>query len=224
MMRSTLITLAAYALVWSAGTMAAASSAAPSDSSPPVDASGPSQLIETAATAMLKELDANRSDFRKDPSKIHALVDRILLPHFDTDYSARLVLGRHWSMASEDQRKRFVQSFYKSLLNNYGDALLDFTGDRLKVFPYTGDANATNATVRTQVRKDDGSRVAVNYSVHHTDQGWKAWDVVVEGISYVKSFRDDFGAEIDQQGLDAVIQRLERGEKPAAIKPTTSTH
>jgi phospholipid transport system substrate-binding protein len=143
------------------------------------------------------------------------------LPHFDTEYSARLVLARHWNTASADQRTRFVNAFYKSLLSNYGDALVDFTSDRLKVFPYTGDANAQYATVRTEVRRDDGSQVAVNYSLRRTDQGWKAWDVIIEGISYVKSFRDDFGSEIDDKGLDEVIARLEAGDKPAAIKGTS---
>jgi phospholipid transport system substrate-binding protein len=95
---------------------------------------------------------------------------------------------------------------------------VDFTGDRLKVLPYTGDPAAQNATVRTQIRKDDGSLVAVNYTLHHTNAGWKAWDLAVEGISYVKSFRDDFSAQIDQQGLDAVIAKLEAGEKPSGIK------
>ena len=170
----------------------------------------PGQLIDTAAQAMLRDLDAHRAEYRKDPAKINALVDRILLPHFDTDYSARLVLGRHWNTATPEQRQRFVSGFYHSLLNNYGTALLDFTGDRLKVFPYKGEPGATNATVRTQVRKDDGSTVAVNYSLHHTDKGWMAWDVIIEGISYVKSFRDDFGAEIEQKGVDALIERLEK--------------
>jgi phospholipid transport system substrate-binding protein len=183
-----------------------------------VDTSNPSALIQTAASAMLKDLDAHRADYKKDPNKVHQLVDQILLPHFDTEYSARLVLGRHWNAATADQRTRFINAFYKSLLSNYGDALVDFTSDRLKVFPYTGDPNAQYATVRTQVRKDDGSQVSVNYSLHKTDQGWKAWDVIIEGISYVKSFRDDFGAEIDQKGLDEVIARLEAGDKPAAIK------
>jgi phospholipid transport system substrate-binding protein len=183
-----------------------------------VDASGPGQLIQTAASTMLNDLDAHRADYRANPPKVHTLVDQVLLPHFDTEYSARLVLGHHWTAASEDQRQRFIKAFYKSLLDNYGDALVDFTADKLKVFPYTGDANATNATVRTQVRKSDGSQVAVNYSLRRTDQGWKAWDVVIEGISYVKSFRDDFSAEIDQKGLDEVIGRLEAGDKPSAIK------
>jgi len=197
---------------------APATAGAAGDPAASVDASGPGQLVQTAASAMLKDLDAHRSDYRANPGKVHELVDQVLLPHFDTEYSARLVLGKHWTTASETQRQRFIKAFYKSLLNNYGDALVDFTADKLKVFPYTGDANAPFATVRTQVRKSDGSQVTVNYSLRRGDQGWKAWDVIIEGISYVKSFRDDFSSEIDQKGLDEVIARLEAGETPGAIK------
>lgn len=178
-----------------------------------VDATDPGTLIQSAAQAMLKELDAHRDEYRHDPAKINAMVDRILLPHFDTDYSARLVLGRHWNTATPAQRQRFVDAFYHSLLDNYGTALLDFTSDRLKVLPYKGDAAATNATVRTQVRKNDGTVVAVNYSLHRTAKGWMAWDVVIEGISYVKSFRDDFSSEIEAKGVDALIDRLEKQQK-----------
>jgi phospholipid transport system substrate-binding protein len=186
-----------------------------------VDASDPGRLIQTAAAAMLKLLDANRAEYQKDPQKVYHLVDEVLLPHFDVTYAAKLVLGRHWPMATEEQRKRFVDAFYKSLLMNYGDSLADFTGDKLKVFPYTGNASAPTATIRTQVRKHDGTIASVNYSLHHTDMGWEVWDVVIEGISYVESFRDDYGEQIDQQGLDAVIHRLESGDVPAAIKSTT---
>jgi phospholipid transport system substrate-binding protein len=84
------------------------------------------------------------------------------------------------------------------------------------VLPFRGDEKADRATVRTEVKRSDGTRVPVNYSMRKTEQGWKAWDVTIEGISYVKNFRDDFGAEIDQKGLDAVIRRLEtEGVKPA---------
>ncbi len=68
--------------------------------------------------------------------------------------------------------------------------------------------------MRTEVKRSNGTRVPVNYSLRKTPEGWKAWDVVIEGISYVKSFRNDFGAEIDQRGLDAVIERMEKGGKP----------
>ena len=190
--------LVALALQLSAAASAHAGppAAAPASAAVTVVDSDPGRLIETVAQAILRELDAHRAEYRQDPAKMNALVDRVLLPHFDTDYSGRLVLGRHWSNSSPEQRQRFVAAFYHSLLNNYGTALLDFTGERLKVLPYKGDAAATNATVRTQVRKNDGTLVAVNYSLHRTAKGWMAWDVIIEGISYVKSFRDDFSADV----------------------------
>ncbi len=181
----------------------------------------PSDIVQTAAQGMLKDLDADRATYKKDPSKVGVLVDKYLLPHFDTEYSARLVLGAHWRSATPDQRKRFVDAFYHSLLNNYGNALSDFTSDKLKIFPAKVDPKSDRATVRTEVKRDSGDRIGVNYSMHKTADGWKAWDVVIDGISYVNSYREDFGAQIDQQGLDAVIARLEKGEKPGAIGKTT---
>jgi phospholipid transport system substrate-binding protein len=196
----------------------AAAPAATGTASTEVDTSAPDKLISSAATAMLSDLDSHRAEYTKDPKKIEALVDRVLLPHFDSDYAAQLVLGRHWATASVEQRRRFVDGFYHSLLRNYSSALAGFTGEQLKVLPYRGDASAPSATVRTQVRKSDGGTVAVNYSLRRGEQGWKAWDVVIEGISYVKSFRDDFGAEVDRNGLDALIAKLESGAVPSAVK------
>jgi phospholipid transport system substrate-binding protein len=181
--------------------------------------SDPAQLLEKAAQDMLKDLDANRAEYRKDPSKIDALVEKDLLPHFDTEYAARLVLGQHWRDATPDQRKRFIDGFYHSMIANYGKSLVNFTGDRLKVFPTKMDANADRVTVRTEVTRDNGSRVPVNYSMHKGTDGWKAWDVVIDGISYVKSFREDFGSEIEQKGLDEVINRMQSGGKPGQASP-----
>jgi phospholipid transport system substrate-binding protein len=180
------------------------------------NSSDPSKILEAAAQAMLKELDANRAEYRKDPSKIDALVEKDLLPHFDIEYAARLVLGTHWRDATPEQRKRFITAFYHSMIANYGRSLVDFTGDRLKVFPTKMGADADRTTVRTEVKRDNGSIVPVNYSMHRGPDGWKAWDVVIDGISYVKSFREDFGAEIEQKGIDEVIDRMEKGGKPAA--------
>jgi len=177
---------------------------------------GPQALVENSAKRMLTELDANRAMYAKDPAKLDALVANVLLPRFDTEYAARLVLGAAWRTATPEQRQRFVNAFYHSLLHNYGNALLEFTADRLIVLPYRGDAGDTQATVRTEVKKSSGERVPVNFSLHKTDCGWKAWDVVIEGISYVKSFRTDFAAEIQQKGLDEVIDRLEREGIPHA--------
>jgi phospholipid transport system substrate-binding protein len=208
------------ALICAAGAVAAAvgqaqaqAPAAPASSAPapgPPNTLGPAQLVEDSAKRMLTELDANRAMYTKDPTKLDALVGNVLLPNFDTEYSARLVLGQTWRTATEDQRKRFVDAFYHSLLRNYGNALVNFTADRFVILPYHGDPGDTMATVRTEVKKSTGEKVPVNFSLRKTDSGWKAWDVVIEGISYVKSFRTDFGAEIQQKGLDEVITRLEQ--------------
>jgi phospholipid transport system substrate-binding protein len=174
-----------------------------------VDTSGPSQLIESSANILLAGIDQNRAQFRQDPTGLYKLVSETLLPHFDTPYAAQLVLGVHWRNASADQRRRFVDAFYNSLLYTYGDAMVDFTGDRLKVFPTKVDAAAERATVRTEIKRSNGTKVAVNYSLRKVSGMWKAWDVVIDGISYVKSYREDYGAEVSQKGLDAVITRLE---------------
>jgi phospholipid transport system substrate-binding protein len=137
------------------------------------------------------------------------LVDKNMLPYFDTAYAAQLVLAKYWRTATPEQRKRFVEAFYQSMLQNYGEALLEFTPDRLKILPFQGNPADTTATVKSEVRRDNGSRVPVNYSLHKTAEGWKAYDVQIEGVSYIKSFRTDFGSEIQQKGLEAVIQRLE---------------
>lgn len=205
--RSLFAALALAALTLSASVLAQAKT---------VDNSDPTKLIETSANIMTSELDARRAEFRKDPAKLRALVERTLLPHFDVDHSARLVLGKHWRTATPAQRQRFIDAFYGSLMTNYGDAMLEFTGDRIRVLPSTVAPDATSAVVRTEVKRSNGQKIPVNYSLRKTEQGWKAWDVVIEGISYVKSFREDFGAEIDQKGIEAVIQRLEAQNRQGA--------
>ncbi len=185
---------------------------------------GPQELVENSAKRMLVELDANRAMYAKDPAKLDALVANVLLPNFDTEYAARLVLGQTWRTATPEQRKRFVDAFYHSLLRNYGSALVDFTADRFVILPYKGDPNDTTASVRTEVKRSNGDKVPVNFSLRKVDGVWKAWDVVIEGISYVKSFRTDFGSEIQQKGLDEVINRLEADNKVGRTSAPGTSH
>ena len=198
-------------LLGAGGAFAADTPATPSGKAAPtvVDASGPSQLIESSANVILNGIDTRRAEFRKDPTGLYELVESTLLPHFDTPYAAQLVLGQHWRSATAEQRKRFVDAFYKSLLYTYGDAMVDFTADRLKVYPTKVAPEDTRATVRSEVKRPNGTKVAVNYTMRKVNSEWKAWDVVIDGISYVKSYREDYGAEVQQKGLDAVIARLE---------------
>lgn len=211
--------------LWAGASFAFAQQPSPVTSSAPAalntqGMTNPSDVVKAVAEGMLKELDANRAAYQKDPQKVAELVDKYLLPNFDIETSARAVLGIHWRDATPEQRKRFVDAFYHSLLVNYGAALSQFTADKLKIYPTNVDANTDRATVRTDVGRDSGSRTSVNYVMRKTPQGWKAVDVNIEGISYVKSYHDDFDAQISQQGMDAVIARLEKGEKPSEINKT----
>ena len=194
---------------------AAAPAAAPAAAA--INSQDPTQLIQDVASGILKELDANRAAYVNNPNNVRALADKYLLPYFDTRYSAQLVLGKYWRTATEDQRTRFIKAFQDSMLQNYGNALVNFTANKLKVQPGRVDPGADQASVSTTINRDNGTTVPVIYVLHKTPEGWKAWDVKIEGISYVKSFRDDFAAQIDQKGLDAVISRLESGARPAAL-------
>ena len=177
----------------------------------------PSDIIRSAARRTLNDMQANRDAYRKDPSKVRPLVDKYLLAHFDTEYAARLVLGQYWRTANHEQRKRFIDAFYHSLLTKYGSGLVELRPDQLKVFPTSVDPSADHATVRTEVTGYNADRIAMNYSMHKTPEGWKAYDVNIDGISYIKSYREDFGAQIQQLGLESLIARLEEGERPADI-------
>lgn len=222
-MRSVTVVLAAALTCAALGAAAQSPPAAPPAAARPGAAEDPAALVQEAAQGMLGDIDKNRDAYRREPAKVAAVVDKYLMPHFDTETSARVVLGQFWRSATPEQRQRFINAFYHSLLGNYGDALVEFTPDRLKIFPSRVEPGATSATVRTEVRRRNGDRVSVNYSMRMTPQGWKAWDVVIDGISYVKSYREDFGAQIQEQGLETVIKRLESGEKPGQIAKQTGS-
>jgi phospholipid transport system substrate-binding protein len=180
----------------------------------------PSQVIETAAQETLKALNADREGYRKDPAKIQEVVDKYLLPHFDTQFAARSVLGRYWQNATPAQRQEFISAFIHSMLENYGSALLGFTANTLKIYPSRVPPDQTVATVRTEVTRSNGTQDSVIFYMRKTPEGWKAFDVHIDGVSYILSYREDFQSQIAQhgkQGINAVIKRLESGEKPAQI-------
>lgn len=170
----------------------------------------PHELIEYTARKALDELEARREEFQENSEALYNAVDRILLPVFDIQRSGDLVLGRHAREASADQRRRFARALYESLVRQYADNAIGFSPDRLVVRPLRGDPDPRATRVETEVRLDDGTNVAINYVLRETDDGWKVFDVIAEGISYVRNFRSQYDSEIRRRGLDEVIARLER--------------
>ncbi len=171
--------------------------------------SSPVDVVESAAEELSQRIGGQRDALRENRQALYKMIDDILLPRFDRDYAARLVLGRHWRTASEEQRQRFIEAFYRSLLHRYADGVLDYDQDKVEILPYRGDPAEERTMVRTIVTLDDGTRVPVHYALVKRDSGWLMFDVNIEGISYVRNFRAELNSEINQKGLGAVIKRLE---------------
>ena len=173
------------------------------------DASNPQWVVESASQQILAVLDARREELAADSAALYAAVDEVLNPRFDLVYAGRVVLGRYGRDASTEQRRRFINAFYQSLLRTYAKGLLEFQADNLRMLPYRGEDTETKTRVRTEVILNDGRVIPVDYSLRLTDAGWKAYDVTIEGISYLTNYRKEVAGLIRDKGLEAVIVDLE---------------
>lgn len=176
----------------------------------------PHEIIETTAEAVAERLNGRKGYFDENPDELYTLVDEVLLPNFDVRYAGRLVLGKHWKVASREQRDRFVDVFYRFLVQSYANGILEFEQGSIKVLPPQGEGGEKRVVVKTVTRMDDGSQVPIDYSMRRTRDGWRVYDVRIEGVSYVQNYRNQFNAEIAALGVDAVIDRLNAEVEAAA--------
>ncbi len=186
--------------------------------SPPAILASPDAVVEETAKLLDQSVEGRRDELKKDKAALYALIDEILLPRFDRRYAAQLVLARHWRTASEEQRDQFIDAFYNNMMRLYAEAVLDFNIGRMEVFPFRGDATKKRVKVKTTMRLDDGTKVPVNYGLVRRDTGWKMFDVEIENISYVRNFKAELNTEIQVEGLDGVIARLEAKNNDSAAQ------
>ena len=176
----------------------------------PAAANAPNEIIEQAVDLLSEGLDTRRDELAADEEALRDFIDSILLPRFDRDFAAAAVLGKHWRAANDEQKQRFINAFYESLLQRYADGVVEFDMQRVEILPYKGDPKKRTTVVRTQVRLDDGSKIPVDYTLVNREDRWRMFDVKIEGVSYVINFRKELESEIRATSLEAVIQRLER--------------
>lgn len=169
----------------------------------------PNTIIDSAVIELTEQLDGRKAELSADRPSLYVLIDAILLPRFDRKFAAQIVLAKHWRSASETQKTRFVEAFYQALLRKYADGVLEFDPDKIEVLPYRGDASKSRTKVRSTVALDDGSKVFVDYDLVKRKTGWLVFNVVIEGVSYVRNYRAELDQEIRSTSLDAVISRLE---------------
>lgn len=179
------------------------------------DPAPPQQVVQTIADDLARAIEGHQQQLKSDKEAMIKIIDDTFLPHFDIDYASILVLGMHAREATPEQRERFAKAFYNSITHRYAEGLLNYTRGRVHVLPFKGDLNDKRSIVQTLVVLDDGKTVSVDYAFRKTREGdWKAYDVIIEGISYVANYRNQVDAEVKKDGIDGLITRLEtQGEK-----------
>jgi phospholipid transport system substrate-binding protein len=172
----------------------------------------PVEIVRQAAGKILGDLDQNREQFTAQPQLLRDVVRADLLPLLDLEYSARLILGKAARGINPEQLSAFSTAMSDVLINRYADGLLEFRShDQLEVMPMKGDNNDKLTRVRTRVRLNNGGFAPVDYAFHRTTEGWKAFDVTVEGISYVITFRDQIVPRVQSEGIDKVTADIQAG-------------
>ena len=169
----------------------------------------PNAVIESSVKLLAEKLDGRKEELAENRQELYDIIDGILMPRFDRRFAAQVVLAKHWRTASEEQQARFIEAFYRALLRKYSDGILEFDPDMITVLPFRGDDKKKRTRVRSTVALDDGSTVSVDYELVKRKAGWLVFNVVIEGVSYVRNFRAELDSEIRASSLEAVIQRLE---------------
>ena len=173
----------------------------------------PEDVVREVAGTMVEKIGANRERYRADPELLKTLVKTDLLPVMDVKYSARLILGRAGRDASDAQVTAFSDAMSQVLIERYATGMLEYRDrEQLEVMPMRGELNDRATRVRTRVRTLNGGYIPVDYMFRKTDEGWKAFDVIVEGISYVTTYRNQIMPQVQNSGIDAVTRRLASGD------------
>jgi phospholipid transport system substrate-binding protein len=167
----------------------------------------PQQAIEIASTKLQQKMQDK--SFIKDFAKVSRFVNETILPHTDFDRISALVLGKLWKTATTDERERFKQEFQMLLVRTYSRAFVEFKDWSIRFLPLEMENGATKAIVKTEVLQPGLQPVAVNYRMLLSKGKWKAYDIMIEGVSLVTNYRTTFTNEVQTKGsLNAVIDGL----------------
>ena len=183
---------------------------------------GPEELVKKVTSEVMEAIKSDKQLAAGDRQKAMKLAEEKILPHVDFEEATRLAVGRGWAQASAEQKKRLVTEFRNMLVRTYSNAISAYEGQTMKVLPSRAKPSDSEATVRNQFIRPGGKPVLVDYSMRKTEQGWKIYDIVVEGVSLVLTYRSEFDAVVKQEGVDGLIKRLAQKNTPAAVGGTSS--
>ena len=171
----------------------------------------PSQMISASIELLELKLgdEANKERLDKNRAELYGIIDQTLSPYFQKNYAGRLVLDKFWASANQNQRRRFTEGLYQSLIRSYAISMLNFDVSKISVKPiFANFQDLKKITIESNVDYK-GEIIPMNFSFGKFKEGWRFYDVRIEGVSYIKNYRNQFKAEIKANGLDSVILRLE---------------
>ena len=183
---------------------------------------GPEALVKKMTEEVLAASCLSLLIAAGDREKAVKLAEEKILPHVDFEEATRLAVGRGWKEATPEQRKKLIAEFRNMLVRTYSNAIGTYEGQTMKVLPSRVKPGDDEATVRNQFLRPGGKPILIDYSMRKTDSGWKIYDIVVEGVSLVLTYRSEFDAVVKQEGVDGLIKRLGQKNTPAPAIGGTS--
>lgn len=181
----------------------------------------PTTMLNNMTNQLLSALKQNRAKLQSQPTFVYSLVDKILLPHVDKITMAQSVLGRQgWTKATPAERKAFTNEFTNTVIRTYASALNAYTDETVKYFPIRGGYEGKQfVQVNSQIVRPDGPPVPITYSMILNGNEWKVFDMNVEGISLLQSFRSQFSAQLSQgMSVSQIISNLKAHNQKIGVK------
>jgi len=172
-----------------------------------------SQMIEYNTQRILGTLNAHRAEFSQDHEALKTFVATELNTIFDRTYSARMVLGRHARGADEADIALFANALTDGLLQRYGALLLDFNGQlNTRIKSESGLPRGVGVRVSSEIIRQGEAPIALDYLLRQNDGQWKVFDVIIEGVSMVQTFRQQFDGELQRKSIRQVVNELRAGQ------------
>ncbi|HEY0675303.1 MAG TPA: ABC transporter substrate-binding protein [Immundisolibacter sp.] len=173
-------------------------------------ADDPAAVVRDTAERVLDSLRSDRARYQDDHA-LFQLVRDVVFPRLDRERTAQWVLGANWRTATPAQREQFIAEFSDLLLRTYGTALRQYDSEKLNYLPAQVPAGADRVTVRTEIIRPDGPKVSVDYLLTNRSGEWKVYDVIIENVSLVVTYRSEYSAIIKRDGMDGLLkQRADR--------------
>jgi phospholipid transport system substrate-binding protein len=177
----------------------------------------PDQLVQKITDEVLAAIKSDKQLAAGDKQKALKLAEEKVLPYVDFEQATRLAVGRAWREATPEQKKRLVSEFRNMLVRTYSNAISAYQGQTLKVLPSRGKQDPEETAVRTQFIRAGGQPLPIDFTMRKVGDTWKVYDITVEGVSLVMTYRSEFDAVVKQEGVDGLIKRLAQKNTPAAV-------